>query len=166
MKPVQSGAPRAHPAEENPLNARVFRAFYKTFQSEGFSKDELYQLSKRGADLLTASDAPSDRASEKPASAAAGGNAADNTSSDSLYTYLFSNPTITRRLALTAFTVLLALGAATVFSAVLDLARAPRIERSVGRVPDRRLRSISLVFSTGSLLFLIIGLIMFAKSDF
>ena len=143
------------------INARVFRAFYRTLQSEGFSKDEAYELAQRGAELLTASESSASSSPEKPASAAAGGNTADDTSSDSPYAYFFSKLTTTRRLALAALAGCVVLVTFTFLNAVYKLARAPRIERSVGRASDRRGRSIQLIFTTISLLFLIFGLIMF-----
>ena len=151
--------------DHSDLNARVFSAFYRTLQSEGFNKDEAYGLAQRGAELLTASPAPSARDPGKPASAAAGGEAAENTLSKRPYTYLFSNLTITRRLALTAFMLVFVLASGTVFYAVLEWARAPRNERSVGRASHRRDRSISLVFSSISLLILIIGMIIFIMHE-
>ncbi|MDE0166746.1 MAG: hypothetical protein OXL36_16745 [Bryobacterales bacterium] len=143
------------------INTRVFRAFYRTLQSEGFNDGEACELAQRGADLLTASHDPSDRDSEKPANAAPGGKAAEDTSSDSPYTYFFSRLIFTRRLAFTVLCVLLALSAFIFFSAVLDLVRAPRTQRSVGRSSDPRKQKVLRLLSLISILLLIYGLMMF-----
>ena len=145
----------------NTINARVFRAFYKTLQSEGFNDSEAYQLAQRGADLLTASQAPSNRSSEKPAIAAVDGNASDNTFSDRPWTYFFSKLTITRRLAFSVLSVLLALFAFSFFNAVLDLARSPRPPRSVGLPTGPRNREVIRLLSFISILLLIFGLMIF-----
>ena len=48
-------------AVEIPINARVFGAINRALKAEGFNEDEAYDLAKRGAELLTASHAPSAR---------------------------------------------------------------------------------------------------------
>ena len=143
------------------LNARVFSAFYRTLQSEGFNKDEACLLAQRGADLLTASQAPSARDPGKPASASVGGKPADNTFSDRPYSYFFSKLTMTRRLALTVLSVLLALGAFSFFNAVVEWARAPRTERSAGRSSVPRKREFNVVLTLASILLVIYGLMIF-----
>ena len=42
-----------------PVVARVFGAINRALEAEGFSRYEAYDLAKRGAELLTASHAPS-----------------------------------------------------------------------------------------------------------
>ena len=143
------------------INARVFRAFYSILQSEGFSEDEAYQLSKRGTDLLTASGSSAPISGEKPAAAAAGCEAADNEISDRPYTYFFSKLTFTRRLALTACMVLLALTTGTIFSALLELAKASRTERSVGRSAVPQHRKVNVLLSVACILFVFFGLMIF-----
>ena len=147
--------------DHSDINARVLCAFYRILQSEGFSNDEAYELAQRGAELLTASNASSARDSEKPASAAPGGKAADDTSSDSPYLYFFSKLTTTRRLALAALAVCVGIGAFTFLNAVLELTKAPRTVRSVGQPTVSRNRKLHAVLSLASLLLLIFGLMIF-----
>ena len=143
------------------INTRVFKTFYRTLKSEGFNDGEACELAQRGADLLTASNAPTDRASEEPANDSLDGKAADNTFPDRPYTYFFSRLIFTRRLVFTVLAVLLALSAFIFFSAVLDLARAPRTQRSVGRSSDPRKQKVLRLLSLISILLLIYGLMMF-----
>ncbi|MDE0165196.1 MAG: hypothetical protein OXL36_08885 [Bryobacterales bacterium] len=134
-------------------------------QSEGFSKDEAYELAQRGAELLTASHASSARDSEKPASAAPNGKAAEDTSSDSPYAYFFSKLTTTRRLALAALAVCVVIGAFTFLNNILELAKAPRTERSVGQSTVPCNRKLHAVLSLASILLLIFGLMMFTMPN-
>ena len=73
-----------------PSTPGFFKTFYRTLKSEGFNDGEACELAQRGADLLTASNAPTDRASEEPANDSLDGKAADNTFPDRPYTYFFS----------------------------------------------------------------------------
>ena len=153
------------PSGHDALNARVFRAFSRALRSEGFDDDEAYRLARRGAELLTASEAPSARSSDKPSAAAQGREAADNAVPDRLFTYFFSRLTTTRRLALTALAVCVGIGAFTFLNAVLELARAPRTERSVGRSTVPRHRELNAVLSLICVLLVIFGLMMFTMSS-
>ena len=147
--------------DNSSVNTRVFRAFYRTLQSEGFNDGEAYELAHRGADLLTASHTPSDRDSEEPANAAPGGKAADDISSDSPNLYFFSKLITTRRLALASLAVCVVIGAFAFFNAVLELTKAPRTQRSVGRSADPRKRQVIVQLSFISILLVIFGLMMF-----
>jgi len=152
------------PSDHDALNARVHRAFSRALQAEGFDDDEADQLARRGADLLTASEAPSARSSDKPSGAAQGRDAAGNTAPDRLFTYFFSRLITTRRLALAALAVCVVIGTFTFFNAVRELAKAPRTERSVGRSTVPRHRELQLAMFLISVLLVIFGLILFTTS--
>ncbi len=152
------------PSDHDTLNAQVFRAFSRALQSEGFDDDEADQLARRDADLLTASDASSDRSSDKPSGDAQGREAADNAVHDRPFMYFFSRLTTTRRLALAALAVCVVISAFSFLNAVRELAKAPRTERSVGRSTAPRMRGVNALLSLISVLLVIFGLILFTTS--
>ena len=87
-------------AVEIPINARVFGAINRALKAEGFNEDEAYELAKRGAELLTASETSAPSSPEKPAAGAVC-KAADASGSDQPLTEFFSKPTFSRRMMLT-----------------------------------------------------------------
>ena len=130
-----------------PINARLFGAISKALKAEGFNEDEAYELAKRGAKLLTASETPSTSSPEVPA--------------DRWATALLSNLTVSRRLVLTVLAVSIFLGAFTFLYTIFELARSVRIERSVARSPVPRDRILHLQLSLIAILFVFFGLAIF-----
>lgn len=130
-----------------PINARLFSAFIKAFEAEGFTEDEAYDLAKRGAELLTSSETPSTSSPEVPA--------------DRWSTALLSNLTLSRRLVLTVLAVSIFLGAFTFLYTIFELARSVRIERNVARSSVPRDRFLHLQLSLIAILFVFFGLAIF-----
>ncbi len=126
---------------DRPIDARVFGAIRKAFVAEGFSEDEAYKIAKRGADLLTASDASSP------------GSPQPRTGS-------LSKLLTTRRMVLVVLVMSVGLVAFTFIITVLELARASRSGRLQARSPVPRNRVFHLQISFIAILAAVFAIFM------
>ena len=147
-------------AVEIPINARVFGAINRALKAEGFTEDEAYELAKRGAELLTASETPSSGSAEKPAGVA-DCKAADASGSDRPLTEFFSKLIFSRRMMLTVLATSATLIAANFFTTIIDLIKARQNERRVARSTVPRYRKLDILLFLVPIIMVFWGLIIF-----
>ena len=146
-------------AVEIPINTRIFGAINRALKAEGFNEDEAYELAKRGAELLTASETSAPSSPEKPAAGAVC-KAADASGSDQPLTEFFSKLIFSRRMMLTVLATSVTLIAASFLITIIDLIKARRNERRVARSTVPRDRNLDLLFLV-PIMMVIWGLIIF-----
>ena len=145
------------------LTSKIFAAIYKALQAEGIDKDEAYDLAKRGAELLTASETSSHSSPEKPVAATIC-KAGDTTVSDRQHREILSKLATTRRMVLAVLCMMVALVTFTFlntfFNIFFDLIKARRTESREARSTARRPREDMILLPLFIILFAV-GLIVF-----
>ena len=151
---------------EHSLEVRIRGAISRAFEAEGFNQDESFDLAKRGAELLVASEAPAPRSPEKPAALTTICKAADTTVTDRHHREVLSKLVSGRRITIAILAMSAGLVTFTFFNTVFKLTTAPRTENREARSTARRPREDMDLLPLFVILLVVFGLLLFTMPSF